>query len=216
MLNATYPFSLPPLPYPYNSMEPFIDAETMHYHYDKHFGTYIGNLNKALAPYPQLHTMRLEQLLSSPQMHPPAVHTDIMHNGGGVYNHSIYFDNLAPAAQAARRRPEGWLADAVNRTFGSFEQLRRTLSDHATSVFGSGWSSLVLTRDKGLRIVDLHNQQTVAGSGALTIILIDVWEHAYYLKYKNLRSSYVENIWNLLTFPIINVDEDPGWNTRPW
>jgi len=167
MLDATYPFVLPPLPYPYDALEPYIDAETMHYHYDKHFGGYIDNLNKALEPYPFLQGLTLEQLLAANRMLPAAAYTAIMHNGGGVYNHAIYFSRLCPPGQGGGRRPAGKLLDEISVTFGSFDKFKQELSDHAKNVFGSGWSSLVITREGSLRIVDLFNQQTVAGTGAL-------------------------------------------------
>lgn len=193
----TYPYVLPPLPYAYNALEPYIDEETMHYHHDKHFQTYINNLNDALEPYPQLQNMSLSQLISNPSAIPQPVRDKVMNNGGGVYNHDLFFRGLAPASEPLHT-PQGKLAENIDKAFGSFENFKKTFSQQALSVFGSGWTALCFDRNCCLKIINLKNQETSLLYGAETIMLLDVWEHAYYLKYKNERKKYVENSWNVL------------------
>lgn len=196
----TYPYELPPLPYAYDALEPYIDAETMHYHHDKHFATYIANLNKALAPYPQLQKLTLEQLLATPMRLPAAARTAILHNGGGVYNHALFFQGMAPPSSPGHE-PQGAVLEVLRRTFGSFEDFKKVFNEAALKVFGSGWTVLVLTPQGGLQIVNLKNQETLLSTPAIPLLYVDVWEHAYYLKYKNARGDYLQNIWNVLTLP---------------
>ena len=195
--NLSYPYTLPPLPYDYDALEPYIDADIMHYHHDKHFQTYINNLNDALESYPQLQSMSLSQLLSNPAAIPPAIRDKVMNNGGGVYNHDLFFRGLAPASEPVHI-PEGKLADNISQTFGSFESFKKTFSQQALSVFGSGWTALCFDKNCCLKIINLKNQETSLMYGMETIMLLDVWEHAYYLQYKNDRKNYVENSWNVL------------------
>ena len=199
MLCKTYPFELPPLPYAYDALEPYIDKETLHYHHDKHFQNYINELNKALQPYPALQDLTLEQILADPASLPRDAYTDIMHNGGGTYNHYIYFEGLAPASQGTHI-PHGELLTSINNDYSSFENFKKVFSKEAIEVFGSGWTCLALTPQKLLTIINLKNQDTALPYKYKPLILVDVWEHAYYLKYKNLRAEYVNNVWNLLSF----------------
>ena len=194
MLNSTYPFTLPEIPYPYDALEPYIDAETMHYHYDKHFKTYIDNLNKALSPYPSLKKPTLLDLVK----HQDNLPINVARNAGGVYNHYMFFDKIGPPVE--NNIPTGKLSEAINKAFGSFESFKDKFSASAKSVFGSGWTYLVLTPNNDLKIVNTKNQQTPVKDGCRPIILFDVWEHAYYLKYKNLRADYINNLWNLVRF----------------
>lgn len=196
----TYPYELPPLPYAYDALEPYIDEETMHYHHDKHFQTYIDGLNKALAPYPRLQKCRLEELLAAPAELPEKARCAILRNGGGVYNHGRFFRGMAPVGEGCHM-PEGSLARLIDRTFTSFDNFKEILSQQALDVFGSGWAVLTLTPCGRLKILGLRNQETPLPSGELPLVYIDVWEHAYYLKYKNQRAEYVKNIWNVLVFP---------------
>lgn len=200
MLNNTYPFQLPPLIYSYEALEPYIDAETMHYHHDKHFQTYIDNLNKALEPYPQLQNMTLVQLLKNGcEDLPEKDCTTIMNNAGGVYNHSLFFEMLQPA-QAGNHMPDPIVSEAINEAFGSFDNFKAEFEKSALSVFGSGWTYLVIDRQGKASIVNLKNQDTLVTQNLKPIILFDVWEHAYYLKYKNRRVDYVKNLWNVIRF----------------
>ncbi|MFP3154570.1 superoxide dismutase [Lachnospiraceae bacterium ZAX-1] len=199
----TYPYELPLLPYAYDALEPDIDTQTMHYHHDKHFKTYIDNLNNALQPYKALQKLTLIQLLKNPHSLPNEAYTSIMHNGGGVYNHMLFFQSLAPADQK-NHEPVGLLLGLINETYGSFHNFKHIFSQKALDVFGSGWTYLLMTYDQKLKIVNLKNQETPLCMEAAPIVLFDVWEHAYYLKYKNLRADYVKQLWNVMTFPRIS------------
>jgi Fe-Mn family superoxide dismutase len=194
---GTYPFSLPPLPYAYDALEPYIDEETMHYHYDKHFGGYIDKLNLALEPYDFLHDTPLEQLLCSPNSLPAEARVEIMNNAGGVYNHSLFFNGLAPADDDVHE-PEGVLLEAIEGFFGSFEEFKESFSKEAAEVFGSGWTVLASDNEGNLTIVNTANQDVLLCEGLEPVILFDVWEHAYYLKYRNDRKDYIENLWNVV------------------
>ena len=199
ILTATYPFALPELPYPYDALEPYIDQETMHYHYDKHFQTYITNLNKALAPYPKLHGLTLEQLLRNSRYLPRDAYEAIMRNAGGTYNHFLFFRNLGPAGETPAV-PDEQLGNLINQTFGSFDAFKQRFNETALAVFGSGWACLAMTPRGKLQIMTLHNQDTSLSQNAVPLVLFDVWEHAYYLKYKNDRASYSNNLWNVVRF----------------
>jgi len=194
---GTYPFSLPPLPYAYNALEPYIDRETMHYHYDKHFAGYIDKLNRALEPYDFLHDLPLEQILCSDAGLPVEARNEIMNNAGGVYNHSLFFDGLAPASENVHQ-PNGMLLEAIEGFFGSFRQFKEKFNKQANEVFGSGWTVLVSDSEGNLSIVNVANQDVLICEGLEPVILFDVWEHAYYLKYKNDRKTYIENLWNVI------------------
>lgn len=196
----TYPYELPPLPYPYDALEPTIDAETLHYHHGKHFQAYVNGLNKALEPYPKLQKLTLSKLLANPGKLPRKAYTDIMHNGGGVYNHTLYFNGLAPAG-AGNHQPGGELLSLIKEIYGSFEDFKNIFTRQALSVFGSGWTILSLTPKNKLDILNLKNQDTLLATKNRPLLYVDVWEHAYYLKYRNLRIEYLQNIWNVLTFP---------------
>ncbi|GHU81104.1 superoxide dismutase [Clostridia bacterium] len=198
----TYPYELPALPYAYDALEPYIDTETMHYHHDKHFASYIAGLNQALEPCPRLQSLTLEELLKNPFSLPYKAYTAIMHNGGGVYNHSLYFSGLSPAAGGGHE-PKGKLSRMIEASFGSFEDFRKAFTAQALAVFGSGWTVLALTPAQTLEIVSLKNQDTMLATGKRPLLYVDVWEHAYYLKYKNLRADYLKAIWNVLVFPEI-------------
>jgi len=194
MLSDRYPFSKPELPYPYNSLEPYIDEETMHLHYDKHFKTYIDNLNKSLEPYPSLKKATLFELVR----HQDNLPVDVSRNAGGTYNHYMFFNNLTPYGE--NNLPSGKMLEMINKSFGSFDSFKQKFSDSAKSVFGSGWTYLVATKSNRLQIVNTKNQQTPVKDGYSPIILFDVWEHAYYLKYKNVRADYIENLWHVVKF----------------
>ena len=194
MLTSTYPFSLPELSYPYDSLEPYIDTETMHIHHDKHFKTYIDNLNKALEACPSLKRFTLFELVKNQNRLP----VDVRRNAGGVYNHFMFFEKIGPANE--NNSPDDRLLQLIDRCFGSFENFKKKFSDSAKAVFGSGWTYLVITRNGVLKIMNTKNQATPVQNGFTPIILCDVWEHAYYLKYKNLRADYIENFWKVVNF----------------
>lgn len=193
----TYPYELPPLPYAYDALEPYIDTETMHIHHNKHFAAYITNLNNVLKDQPCLQKLSLEQLLCS---HLPAhIKTTILNNAGGVYNHTKFFENLSPVNEN-NHMPSNRMMWMIQYNYGSWENFKRIFTDTALSVFGSGWACLSYNRQRELKIISLANQDTVVPYCASSVILCDVWEHAYYLKYRNMRSEYVNNIWNILKF----------------
>ena len=194
MLTSTYPFSLPPLPYPYDALEPYIDTQTMELHHDRHFKAYIDNLNKALENYPSLKRLNLLELVRNQDNLP----VDVCRNAGGVYNHNLFFEGIGPPD--GNNLPTGRLSDMIDRKFGSFEGFKKQFSDSAKAVFGSGFTYLVTDKGGNLRIVNTKNQNTPVKWGYTPIILFDVWEHAYYLKYKNVRADYIENLWNVVKF----------------
>ncbi len=202
MKNTTYPFSLPPLPYAYNALEPYIDEETMRYHHDKHFETYTAGLNAAIKPYTALYNLPLKTLLAYPGRLPKEARVQILNNGGGYYNHALFFEGLAPKSKGMHR-PVGALAAHINRTFGSFGAFKVAFNKAALGVFGSGWAVLAITPVNKLEIVALKNQDTMLEGPNIPLLYVDVWEHAYYLKYKNQRAAYLDNIWNVLTFPVV-------------
>jgi Fe-Mn family superoxide dismutase len=194
---GTYPFSLPPLPFAYDALEPYIDEETMHYHYDKHYAGYINKLNKALEPYGFLHEMSLEEVLCSGSGLPPEAKIEILQNAGGVYNHSLFFNGLAPHGENANE-PSGMLLEAIEGFFGSFGEFKEAFSEQAANVFGSGWTVLVSDTGGNLSIMNTANHETLLCDGLEPVMLLDVWEHAYYLLYKYDRREYIENFWNVV------------------
>jgi len=192
-----YPFQLVPLPYAYNALEPYIDEKTMHLHHDKHLQTYVNNLNAALKDYPQLQTWSLEQLLYYSDMLPEQIRTAVINNGGGVYNHNFYFANLSPT----QSNPTGELLNAINDQFGSLDNFKTKFKAQALSVFGSGYTWLVINKDGKLEIVNTKNQDTVLPLNSCAVIGIDVWEHAYYLKHYNVRADYIDDWSKIVNWP---------------
>jgi len=199
ILPEHYPFQLPPLPYPYDALEPFLDTETVTIHHDKHFKAYVDNLNKALEPYATYHSWPLEKLLCNILLLPKSIQTAVKNNGGGVYNHMLYFNGMSPIKD---QQPQGELKDMIIKTFGSYEAWQDNFKEAALAQFGSGWTWLVLDQCGNLKIANTPNQDTPLPRGLCPILLIDVWEHAYYLKYQNRRGDYINN-W----FPLINWQE---------
>lgn len=197
-MNEHYKFINTPLPYSYNAMEPYIDEKTMRLHHDKHLQTYIDNLNNALSNYPQFHTWTLEQLIVNIPSLPEDIQTPVRNNGGGVYNHQFYFNNLINAANS---RPSGLLAEEISKEFGSIDSFFKQFKAAALSVFGSGYAWLVVNAAGELKIITTPNQDTPLPLGMCPILNIDVWEHAYYLKHYNLRADYIDD-W----FHVVNWD----------
>mgnify|MGYP000772882194 CR=1 FL=1 len=200
MPENSYPFTLKPLPYAYDALEPAIDARTVEIHHDRHVQTYVDNLNRALAPYPMYHGFTLERLLKNLGALPEEIRRDVKNNAGGVYNHNLYFDSMRPLRE--ENRPEGKLADEIDRAFGSFSAFQKALSDAAKGVFGSGWAWLVCAPE-GLKIIQTKDQDTVLPYGVQPLLLIDVWEHAYYLKYQNLRADYIAAWFSLIDWDAV-------------
>jgi Fe-Mn family superoxide dismutase len=188
-------FTLPPLPYAFNALEPHIDAQTMQIHHDKHHQAYVDNLNKAIAGT-EHENKSLEELIASAGKISPAVRN----NGGGHWNHSFFWEILGPNAGG---QPSGRLADAINQTFGSFDALKEKVNTAGATRFGSGWAWLIV-KDGKLEVTSTPNQDNplmdVAEVKGTPILGIDVWEHAYYLKYQNRRPEYLTNIWNTINW----------------
>jgi Fe-Mn family superoxide dismutase len=188
-------FTLPPLPYAFNALEPHIDAQTMQIHHDKHHQAYVDNLNKAIAGSDH-ENKSIEELIASAGKISPAVRN----NGGGHWNHSFFWEILGPNAGG---QPSGKLGDAINQTFGSFDALKEKVNAAGTTRFGSGWAWLIV-RDGKLEVTSTPNQDNplmdVAEVKGTPVLGIDVWEHAYYLKYQNRRPEYLTNIWNAINW----------------
>ncbi|MBC8142311.1 MAG: superoxide dismutase, partial [Armatimonadetes bacterium] len=181
------PFTLPPLPYKFDALEPFIDKKTMELHHDKHHATYVKNLNDAVAKYPDLQAKSPEMLLMELDKVPESVRTAVRNNAGGHVNHSLFWNLMKPKGGGA---PIGELASAINATFGSLENLQIAFNDAGAKRFGSGWVWLVKDKDAKLKIISTPNQDSpllAEYGGLVPVIGNDVWEHAYYLKYQNRR-----------------------------
>ncbi|MCM1526117.1 MAG: superoxide dismutase [Clostridium sp.] len=190
-----YPFVVKPLPYEYDALMPVLDEETLHFHHDRHYKTYVDNLNRILADYPELQKLSLKELLTKPEELPSAVRTAIRNNGGGVYNHELYFDRMKGNCG---QEPTGALADAIVRDFGSYRQWKDRMKQEAVSQFGSGWAWLVADSAGALSIVQTANQNVPDLQIYKPLLLVDVWEHAYYLQYQNRRADYVEGWFDLI------------------
>lgn len=190
-------FEVPPLPYAYNALEPYIDEATMHYHHDNHHQTYVTNLNNALANYPDLQGKTIEELLSNLDAIPEAIRTAVRNNGGGHWNHTFFWEIMGPNAGGA---PEGELAAAIDAAFGSFDAFKEKFKAAALGRFGSGWAWLIAGKDGSLSIMSTPNQDNPLMEGKTAILGIDVWEHAYYLKYQYKRVAYVDAWWNVVNW----------------
>jgi Fe-Mn family superoxide dismutase len=187
-------YKLPDLSYDFNALEPVISAEIMSLHYTKHHQTYVTNLNKALEQY-------LEAEANNDLSTMIALQSVIKFNGGGHVNHSIFWTNLSPKNKAEGMAPEGILADAINKEFGSLQTLIEQLSAKAVAIQGSGWGWLGYDKAKDrLTLATCENQDPLSTKGLIPLLGIDVWEHAYYLQYKNVRADYVKNIWNIINW----------------
>jgi superoxide dismutase, Fe-Mn family len=192
--------TLPPLPYAYNALEPYIDATTMQIHHDKHHATYVTNLNEALKQYPDLQKKSVSELLSNLSSVPADIRTVVQNNGGGHVNHSMFWSIMAANAGG---QPTGELATAINRKFTNFETFKKQFNEAGTKRFGSGWAWLVLTPQGQLEVISTANQDSPLMQGMYPIMGNDVWEHAYYLKYQNQRAKYLESWWNVVNWPAI-------------
>lgn len=200
MSNDYYPFVNLPLPYFYNAMEPFIDEKTMTLHHDKHLQTYINNLNDVLKDRPRLQRLSLEQLIRRADQLPEDIQSTVRNNAGGVYSHRLYFDLLKNPSEG---KPMGPLGDAINQSFGGYEAFQGIFSKTALSVFGSGYVWLV-SDTNGLRILTTPNQNTPIAWGLRPILLIDVWEHAYYLLHYNVRADYIKDWFHVVNWEQAN------------
>ncbi len=189
-------FELPKLPYAVDALEPYIDAQTMTVHHDKHHQTYITNLNAALEKHPELASKSLEDLLSDLNAVPEDIRVAVRNHGGGTWNHNMFWEIMGPKMGGA---PSGEVTRALEAAFGSFDAFKTEFEKAANGRFGSGWAWLVKKGD-GLAIVSTANQDNPLSDGLTPILGIDVWEHAYYLKYQNRRAEYVSNWWNVVNW----------------
>lgn len=189
-------FSLPDLPYGYDALEPYIDEQTMKLHHAKHHQTYIDKLNAALEGHDTLASKSIEELLEDLNSLPSGIRTAVQNNGGGHYNHSLFWEIMAPGQKV---QPEGKVAEAINSTFGSFDNFKSKFTDAAGSRFGSGWAWLTVKNGK-LEIESTANQDSPISTGSAPILGLDVWEHAYYLKYQNRRPEYIDAWWKVVNW----------------
>ncbi len=190
-------FTLPPLPYDFAALEPSIDARTMEIHHDKHHAAYVNNLNAALEKAPELQSKSLTDLLQNLDSVPESIRAAVRNNGGGHWNHSMFWEIMAPNAGG---EPTGKLADAIKASFGDFNTFKTQFADAAAKRFGSGWAWLLKDGGK-LSITSTPNQDTPVMEHKHPILGVDVWEHAYYLKYQNKRPDYVAAWWNVVNWP---------------
>jgi Fe-Mn family superoxide dismutase len=200
-------FKLPDLPYKHDALEPAIDAKTMEIHHGKHHGAYVDNLNKAIAGKPDLEKMTIEDICRNIEKVPQDIRTAVRNNGGGHYNHSVFWTILAPRSAGGGGKPSGPLNEAINKAFGSFDEFKRQFVDAALKRFGSGWVWLG-SANKTLIITSTPNQDNPLMKGPVEtnfdpIMGLDVWEHAYYLKYQNRRADYANAWWDVVKWPEI-------------
>jgi len=188
-------YELSNLKYKYSALEPYIDEMTMTIHHSKHHAAYVNNLNVALEKYPELQKKSIEELILSIPSIPEEIRTAVRNNGGGHYNHSFFFSLLKLNPEG---KPEGDLAHSIDKSFGSFEKFKDEFSKAAVSRFGSGWAWLVIDKEGNLKITSTPNQDNPISEGLKPILALDVWEHAYYLKYQNKRADYISAFWNVI------------------
>lgn len=193
-------YQLPKLPYAYDALEPTIDEETMHLHHEKHHNTYVTNLNAALEKHPELPEKSIEDLLAGINEVPADIRQAVINNGGGHANHSFFWKIMTPNGQES---PVGELKEAIDATFGSFDEFKAQFKAAAASRFGSGWAWLVVDNGK-LAIISTPNQDSPLMEGKTPVVGLDVWEHAYYLNYRNVRPNYIDAFWNVVNWEQAN------------
>jgi Fe-Mn family superoxide dismutase len=193
-------FELPQLPYGYDALEPHIDKETMNIHHTKHHNTYVTNLNNALAENEELLSKTVEEVISNLDAVPEAARTAVRNNGGGHANHSLFWQTISPNGGG---EPTGELAEAINSKFGGFEGFKEEFAKAATTRFGSGWAWLALNNGE-LEVTSTPNQDSPLMEGKTPLLGLDVWEHAYYLKYQNRRPEYIGAFWSVVNWEEVN------------
>ena len=189
-------FQLSPLPYAYDALEPYIDSLTMQIHHDKHHAAYVSNLNAAIEKHAELGSKSLEALLVDLNTVPEDIRTAVRNHGGGTWNHDLFWKVMAPKAGG---EPKGDLAKSIESTFGSYANFKAEFEKAAMGRFGSGWAWLV-KKGKGLAVISTANQDNPMSEGMTPLLTLDIWEHAYYLKYQNRRAEYVANWWNVVNW----------------
>ena len=209
-----YPFNLPELGYAYDALEPHIDARTMEIHHTKHHQAYTNNLNAALEGFESFQGSSAEQLLRGFKSLPAALQGAVQNNGGGFYNHALFWEVMAPGGADA---PSGELAEAIDGAFGSFDAFKEEFTKAAATRFGSGWGWLVVDAFGALKVVSTANQDSPLMRGCTPILGVDVWEHAYYLNYQNRRPDYLAAFWNVVNWDVVAAnfaDAKGGWIDR--
>ncbi|MDQ0360647.1 superoxide dismutase [Breznakia pachnodae] len=191
-------FELGNLPYAYDALEPYIDEETMHIHHDKHHQTYVNNLNAAVEKHPELFEMGVEDILKDLNNVPEDIRMAVRNNGGGHANHTFFWNSMT----GEKTELEGLLKTKIEEAFGSVDNFKEEFAAAATSRFGSGWAWLVKNGDK-LEVVSTPNQDTPISEGKTPLLALDVWEHAYYLKYRNVRPDYIKAFWNVVNWDMV-------------
>ncbi|MBW4556962.1 MAG: superoxide dismutase [Trichormus sp. ATA11-4-KO1] len=194
-------FELPPLPYNYDALEPYIDAETMRLHHDKHHQAYVSKVNEVLEKHPELHSKNIEDLIVGLNSLPQDIMTTVRNHGGGHVNHTMFWQIMTYHGGG---EPTGAIAEIINDNFGDLETFKQRFNDAGTKQFGSGWVWLVRTPDNKFEITSTPNQDSPMTSGSFPIMGNDVWEHAYYLKYQNRRAEYLKQWWNVVNWNEIN------------
>ncbi|MFC7558115.1 superoxide dismutase [Paenibacillus farraposensis] len=194
-------FQLPELPYAKDALEPHIDALTVEIHHDRHHNTYVTNLNAALENAPELQSKSLEDLISNLDSVPESIRTAVRNNGGGHHNHSLFWEVIGPNGGG---QPTGAIADAINNELGGYDKFKEDFTKAATTRFGSGWAWLVVGKDGKLAITSTPNQDSPLSEGLTPVLGLDVWEHAYYLKYQNKRPDYIAAFYNVINWDEVN------------
>lgn len=192
-------FKLPDLGYSFDALEPYIDVKTMEIHHDKHHGTYVNKLNEAIEKYPDLQDKTVEELLSKMDSTPEEIRTSVRNNGGGHHNHTLFWESMKPGGA---KEPEADLLKQLEQVFGSFDDFKAKMAEAATMRFGSGWAWLVKNEGK-LEVYSTANQDSPLMENKKPILGLDVWEHAYYLKYQNRRPEYIEAWWNVVNWDVV-------------
>ena len=200
-------FTLPPLPYDYAALEPHIDEQTMRIHHDKHHAAYVNNLNAALESQPALQSKPIDALIADLASLPESIRTAVRNNGGGHYNHTLFWDLMAPGGAKA---PQGKLADAINASFGGFDAFKEQFAKAGLGRFGSGWAWLSRAADGKLVLESTANQDCPLSEGRHPILGCDVWEHAYYLHYQNRRADYLAAWWNVANWTVAGSRYETG------
>lgn len=193
-------YTLPILTYAFDALEPFIDTQTMNIHYSKHHQAYVDNVNAALAKYPEVAEIELLDLLKDLDKVPADIRGAVRNNGGGHINHTMFWEVMAPNG---KKEPTGSLLSEIEKTFGTLSSMKEQFATAAKTRFGSGWAWLVVTADNELKIVSTANQDNPVSEGLTPILGLDVWEHAYYLKYQNRRPEYIEQWWNVVNWDVV-------------
>ncbi len=188
-------YEMPILQYSFGDLEPFIDKETMEIHFTKHHQNYLNNLNTAVEGFSLFDGKSIEEVLTNVELIPSEIRKAVVNNGGGHFNHSFYWSIMSKDKNKTPSKP---LLDKINTTFGSFDDFRTLFIETSLKTFGSGWTWLVETKDDGLKVYSTSNQDSPVSNGDKPLLCVDLWEHAYYLKYQNRRNEYLENWWNVI------------------